>query len=41
MKIGFLIIGIYAVAAGVLLFVYERPRKSRRKLTGRGGDFES
>jgi len=41
MKIGFLIIAVYAVAAGVLLFVYERPRKSRRKLTGRGGDFES
>ena len=41
MKLIILIVLIYATAAGVLLFVYEKPRKPRRKLTGRGGDFES
>lgn len=41
MNIAFVIIGVFAVAVGTLIFSYEKPRKSRRKLTGRGGDFES
>jgi hypothetical protein len=41
MNIGFVIIGLFAAAVGVLIFSYEKPGKSRRKITGRGGDFES
>ena len=37
----FAIIGLYAVATIVLVFVYEKPKKNRKKITGRGGDFES
>ena len=41
MNAAFAIIGLYAVATIVLVFVYEKPKKSRKKITGRGGDFES
>jgi hypothetical protein len=41
MKIAVAIIAIYAIAALFLVISYERPGKARRKLTGRGGDFES
>jgi hypothetical protein len=41
MNIAFVIIGLFAAAVGVLIFSYEKPGKSRRKITGRGGDFES
>jgi len=41
MNIGFIIIGLFAVAVGVLIFSYEKPKTNRRKMTGRGGDFES
>jgi hypothetical protein len=40
-KIAFVIIGIYAAAALFLVFAYEKPSNNRRKITGRGGDFES
>ena len=39
--IGIAIVGLYAVLAGVLIFKYEKPKKNRGKITGRGGDFES
>jgi hypothetical protein len=41
MAIGIAIVGLYAVLAGVLIFKYEKPKKNRGKITGRGGDFES
>ena len=41
MNVVFAIIGLYAVATIVLVFVYEKPKKNRKKITGRGGDFES
>ena len=41
MKIALAVIAFYAIAVGALLFVYEKPSKNRRKITGRGGDFES
>jgi hypothetical protein len=40
MAIGIAIVGLYAVLAGVLIFKYEKPKKNRGKITGRGGDFE-
>lgn len=41
MNAAFAIIGLYSVATIVLIFVYEKPKRNRRKITGRGGDFES
>ncbi len=41
MKIAIAVIALYAVAAGILIFVYEKPVKKRERITGRGGDFES
>jgi hypothetical protein len=41
MKLALAIIGIFTLAVGLLIFVYEKPTKTRHKLTGRGGDFES
>jgi hypothetical protein len=41
MKTIFALIGLFTVATGVLIFVYEKPTKKRPKITGRGGDFES
>ncbi len=41
MNAAFAIIGLYAVATIFLVFVYEKPKKNRKKITGRGGDFES
>jgi hypothetical protein len=37
----FLLIGVFAIIVGALVAAYERPAKSKKKLTGRGGDFES
>ena len=34
-------IGLFTLTVGFLVFVYEKPTKSKHKLTGRGGDFES
>jgi hypothetical protein len=36
----FIVIGIFALVAVSLLVAYERPIKSKKKITGRGGDFE-
>jgi hypothetical protein len=35
------IIGLFAVVVAVFLVAYEKPSKPKKKLTGRGGDFES
>ena len=35
------IVGLFAVAVAVLVLAYEKPSKTKKKLTGRGGDFES
>jgi uncharacterized membrane protein len=37
----FIIIGVFIMIITALLIAYERPSKSKKKLTGRGGDFES
>ena len=37
----FFIIGVFAMILAALLIAYERPVKSKKKMTGRGGDFES
>jgi hypothetical protein len=36
-----IVIGIFAVILAALLVAYERPAKNKKKITGRGGDFES
>jgi hypothetical protein len=36
----FIVIGIFAIVVISLLVAYERPAKSKKKITGRGGDFE-
>jgi hypothetical protein len=36
-----IIIGIFAVIIATLLIAYERPVKNKKKMTGRGGDFEA
>jgi hypothetical protein len=36
----FIVIGIFAIVIVSLLVAYERPAKSKKKITGRGGDFE-
>jgi hypothetical protein len=37
----FIVIGVFVMIVSALLIAYERPGKSKKKLTGRGGDFES
>ncbi len=37
----FIVIGVFVMIIASLLIAYERPSKSKKKLTGRGGDFES
>ena len=37
----FIVIGAFAVILVALLVAYERPARSKKKITGRGGDFES
>jgi len=36
-----IVIGLFAMILAALLVAYERPVKSKKKMTGRGGDFES
>jgi hypothetical protein len=36
-----IVIGVFAMILAALLVAYERPVKSKKKMTGRGGDFES
>jgi len=35
-----IVIGAFAIVLAALLIAYERPAKSKKKITGRGGDFE-
>ena len=35
------IIGLFVLAVAVFLVAYEKPSKAKKKMTGRGGDFES
>ena len=35
------IVGLFAVVVAIFLVVYEKPGKAKKKITGRGGDFES
>jgi hypothetical protein len=37
----FIIIGVFVMIIGAFVAAYERPTKSKKKITGRGGDFES
>jgi hypothetical protein len=37
----FIIIGAFTMIIATLLVAYERPAKSKKKITGRGGDFEA
>jgi hypothetical protein len=37
----FLLVGVFAMIIAALLVAYERPAKSKKKITGRGGDFEA
>jgi hypothetical protein len=37
----FLLVGVFVMIIAALLVAYERPAKSKKKITGRGGDFES
>jgi hypothetical protein len=37
----FIVIGVFVMIVASLIIAYERPVKSKKKLTGRGGDFES
>ncbi|CAB4611171.1 unannotated protein [freshwater metagenome] len=41
MEIGFLIIAIYAVAVITLVTRFDGSKKKPKRMTGRGGDFES
>jgi len=36
-----IIIGAFTMIVATLLVAYERPAKSKKKITGRGGDFEA
>lgn len=40
MKLGIALILLNAVAVITLVTRFDRPRKNRQRLTGRGGDFE-
>jgi hypothetical protein len=35
-----IVIGAFALVLGSLLIAYERPARNKKKITGRGGDFE-
>ena len=35
------IVGLFAVAVAIFLVAYEKRSKAKKKMTGRGGDFES
>lgn len=37
----FIVVGVFVMILAALLIAFERPVKSKKKLTGRGGDFES
>ncbi|KGA21075.1 hypothetical protein GM51_3765 [freshwater metagenome] len=35
-----IVIGAFVLILGALLIAYERPARNKKKITGRGGDFE-
>ena len=35
------IVGLFAVVVAIFLVAYEKPGNAKKKITGRGGDFES
>ena len=35
------IVGLFAVVVAIFLVAYEKHGKAKKKITGRGGDFES
>ncbi|MCX6441198.1 MAG: hypothetical protein NTZ91_07865 [Actinobacteria bacterium] len=37
----FVIIGVFVLTIAIFLVAYEKPRTTKKKITGRGGDFES
>ncbi len=37
----FIVIAVFVMIVTALLIAYERPGKSKEKMTGRGGEFES
>jgi hypothetical protein len=37
----FIVIGVFVMIVLALIIAYERPSKNKKKMTGRGGDFES
>jgi len=39
MPTAWIIFGLFVALVTMLVFVYERPKSRRRKITGRGGDF--
>jgi hypothetical protein len=36
----FIVVGAFAIVLVALLVAYERPARNKKKITGRGGDFE-
>jgi len=40
MEIGLLIFALFALLVGVVIYRFEYPTKSAKKITGRGGDFD-
>ena len=41
MKGVFIALGVFTAVVALSILLYEAPPKSKNKLTGRGGDFES
>jgi hypothetical protein len=37
----FIVVGVFTIIVLAFVIGYERPSTDRKKLTGRGGDFES
>ena len=40
MATGFLLIGLFSLSVFTAVIIYDRPRKQRQKISGRGGDFD-
>jgi hypothetical protein len=37
----FIVFGVFALVVVAFLLIYERPMRGKKKISGRGGDFES
>jgi len=37
----FIVVAVFIVVVAVFVFRYERPGNKRKKISGRGGDFEA